>query len=250
MGLGQCKILQAKVMHSRIAPKKNKFVYKQLYFAVPLGDSKILNHRLGWWSKFGLIKFRSKDYGLDAPEDLTKWLKNFSKQHGLRINTDNVVILAQPRCLGYIFNPLVLWLVFDGKQKLTHVLAEVHNTFGEQHFYFIDLEKQHTKSTKEFYVSPFMSVEGQYEFRFKFAESSFGTWIDYYVGDDLKLQTSLAGQFCELSTKNLNKLFLQIPLATLKTIFFIHFQALILWWKKIKLYERPKKSESIVSKCR
>jgi uncharacterized protein len=69
-----------------------------------------------------------------------------------------VRMLAQPRVLGHVFNPLSLyWCEAPGG---THVVAEVHNTYGERHGYL--LRPGQTRLDKEFYVSPFYPVDGRY----------------------------------------------------------------------------------------
>ncbi|MGH3375872.1 MAG: DUF1365 domain-containing protein [Actinoallomurus sp.] len=69
-----------------------------------------------------------------------------------------VRMLAQPRVLGHVFNPLSLyWCEAPGG---THVVAEVHNTYGERHGYL--LRPGQDRLEKEFFVSPFYPVDGEY----------------------------------------------------------------------------------------
>lgn len=67
-------------------------------------------------------------------------------------------MLAQPRVAGHVFNPLSLyWCEARGG---THVVAEVHNTYGGRHGYL--LRPGQFGTDKEFYVSPFYPVDGRY----------------------------------------------------------------------------------------
>jgi DUF1365 family protein len=60
--------------------------------------------------------------------------------------------------LGHVFNPLSLyWCEAPGG---THVVAEVHNTYGERHGYL--LRPGQDRIGKEFFVSPFYPVDGTY----------------------------------------------------------------------------------------
>jgi len=69
-----------------------------------------------------------------------------------------VRMLAQPRVLGHVFNPLSLyWCEAPGG---THVVAEVHNTYGERHGYLLRPGQDRTE--KELFVSPFYPVDGGY----------------------------------------------------------------------------------------
>ncbi len=76
----------------------------------------------------------------------------------------SVMMLTQPRSLGYVFNPLTLFWCHDPSGALAAVIAEVHNTYGERHAYFIRPDSLGRAQTpKEFYVSPFYPVDGHYQ---------------------------------------------------------------------------------------
>ena len=45
------------------------------------------------------------------------------------------MLITMPKVLGYIFNPVSFYLCLDLEKQLRAVIAEVHNTFGEQHSY-------------------------------------------------------------------------------------------------------------------
>ena len=46
--------------------------------------------------------------------------------------------------------------------ELRHVIAEVHNTYGERHAYLLPPADLPVTTAKEFYVSPFNEVDGHY----------------------------------------------------------------------------------------
>ena len=59
-----------------------------------------------------------------------------------KIEHENIKIklLCYPRILGYVFNPLSVFYVYDNKEELISILYEVKNTFGEQHTYIFKVE--------------------------------------------------------------------------------------------------------------
>ncbi len=73
-------------------------------------------------------------------------------------------MLASPRVLGHVFNPLSLFYCHDADGTLTHVVAEVRNTYGGRRCYLLETA-DNSKATvdKTFYVSPFHGVDGHYE---------------------------------------------------------------------------------------
>ena len=157
--------------------------------------------------------------------------------------------MAHPRILGYVFNPVSFWFCVDENENLIAVLAEVNNTFGENHNYLVFnkdhspiLDSQWFKAKKEFHVSPFLPVKGNYQFRFIFNEKNCAAWVDYSIEETKKhLLTSVIAEnktFCDAS---LLKAFFAIPLMTFKVVFLIHWQALKIISKKIKYIKKPKK---------
>lgn len=71
-----------------------------------------------------------------------------------------ILMLAQPRVYGYVFNPLSVFYCLDPEGVLTCVVAEVRNTYGGSHSYVLDPED--LAVDKAFYVSPFYPVDGRY----------------------------------------------------------------------------------------
>ncbi len=57
-----------------------------------------------------------------------------SPRAGCRTDGCRILLLTQPRFLGYVFNPVSFWLVHRG-EALVAVIAEVSNTYGDRHSY-------------------------------------------------------------------------------------------------------------------
>ncbi|MZD06835.1 DUF1365 family protein [Streptomyces sp. SID5785] len=112
-------------------------------------------------------RFDARDHFGGAGPTLRARLTAFLEGQGAVLGpTDRVVMLANARVLGHVFNPLsVFWcLAPDGTPR--HVVAEVHNTYGERHCYLLHPDPRgEARVDKEFYVSPFNAVEGGYRMR-------------------------------------------------------------------------------------
>lgn len=241
------KIYLAKVMHKRTFPKVNQFTYKVCYVVLPL-PAKDLPSRF--------LSFRNEDLGARDGSDLALWARSILKNYTLDEVVENILLVTMPRVLGYVFNPVSFFLCLDQEQRLRAVIAEVHNTFSEQHSYIVARADREPISADEwleaeklFHVSPFLPRVGHYKFRFSLHENQLGIWIDYY--DEMRqkqLLTSLMGGFIPLDEKNLNRVFWTHPLMTLKVIFLIHWQAVKLVLKGIKIISKPKQNiEKITS---
>lgn len=242
------QIFTAKTMHKRFSPRENQFVYSVYYLALPLSKiKKIPSSFVFGVNRFALFSLYEKDYGARDSSDLQVWAQNLFAQHGVCIPDGEIVLFTMPRILGYAFNPVSFWMCFDGNKNLRAVIAEVSNTFGETHSYLcankdgglIDPEVFMT-ADKLFHVSPFLERKGHYAFRFKVEADKVGIWIDYYLEEGKKqLATSLIGGLTPFNEATLWKAFVAIPFVTLKTIFLIHWQALVLATKKIIYIDKP-----------
>ncbi|GAB2822406.1 DUF1365 domain-containing protein [Lentzea nigeriaca] len=121
--------------------------------------------RLPWWVK-PFARFESRDH-LGSPtksirENLEEWLAD----RGIELDGGQVLMLANARVLGYVFNPLSVYWCHDASGALVCVVAEVHNTYGGRHCYLLRTDDHGRASVdKEFYVSPFLEVDGHYVMR-------------------------------------------------------------------------------------
>ena len=240
------QIFTAQVMHERFFPKKNSFIYKVYYLVLPLPAPIIPSN---------LVSFDPKDLGYQDGSDPELFAKTVLAQYGLEKKISDIMLITMPRVLGYVFNPVSFYFSLDSNKEIRAVIAEVHNTFGEQHSYLC-AHADHSAITstewleakKVFHVSPFLERSGSYCFRFSLQENKLSIWIDYFDKEKKKqLVTSLTGSLQPLNKSSLNKVFWSYPLITLKTILLIHWQALKLLSKNIRYIVKPKQHKKKVS---
>lgn len=232
------QIYIAKVMHKRLFPKVNQFTYGVYYLALPLPTQSIPSR----W-----LSFRNKDYGARKSEDVSEWAKTILNMYGVGELVTNIMLITMPRVLGYAFNPVSFYLCLDSSNHVRAVICEVNNTFGEHHSY-VCARSDHApispdewlEAEKVFHVSPFLSRNGHYKFRFALSQAKLGIWIDYYDAQQNKqLLTSLTGSFVPLDAKALRRVFWSHPLVTFKVITLIHWQAIKLVSKGIRYISKP-----------
>jgi len=173
------------------------------------------------------------------------WVRDVLAEHGLDM-TGRVELLAQPRVMGHVFNPVSFWLIHGAEGALRVVIAEVSNTFGDRHSYLChhpDLRPITREDTLEavkiFHVSPFQPVTGGYTFRFDIADDRVGVWIDYRTGDE-RLYATLTGRRTPLRNATILRACLRRPFGSRRVLTLIHWQALKLWWKGARFRPRPK----------
>ena len=242
-------LCSADVLHTRLKPKKNHFLYRVFYLYFDISKISDLRSKFLSLNRFNLFGFYNKDHGNRDGSSLEAWIRNILDQKGLNHKIDKIFLLTYPRILGYVFNPVSFWFCLDKNQKLIATLAEVNNTFGENHNYLIFnhdhtpiLKNQWFECDKEFHVSPFFQTKGIYKFRFLFEENKIISHINYLSNSKQKsLLTSLICKKKNLCDKELLKFFFLIPLMTFKVVFLIHWQAARLILQKNKYISKPKK---------
>lgn len=206
----------------------------------------------------GLVSFRAKDHGDRRGGDLEEWIRASLKETGLEGEVERVTLVCMPRILGYVFNPVSFWLCEDADGGLRAVLAEVNNTFGETHSYVCAHRdgrpigrEDRFEAKKLFHVSPFLERNGDYQFRFVVEEGRLAIRIDYLDEQgEPTLQTSVAGRLEPLSKGMLRLAIVRHPLLTMRVSWLIHWQALRLLIKGVKIVPKPRQMLETFSKAR
>ena len=241
------------VIHKRFKPKEHFFKYRVFSLLLDLSEINLIQKKISFFSynRFNLISFFDKDHGNRDGSNLKDWvIKNIQKYN---IETKNVRIklLCYPRILGYVFNPLSVFFIYNESSSLVAILYEVKNTFGEQHTYVFKTENRskliENKCQKKFFVSPFMDLDSTYYFKILYPEDTLSVVIDQRDNLGKLLFASQDGKRINLSSKNLLFSYLKHPLMTFKIISAIHFEALRLWIKGIKIVKKKIKIKNNIT---
>ncbi len=240
---GLCLAL-GEVRHRRLRPSAHAFRYRAFFLRAPLDalEARSGNPVLGI-NRPALIALHARDHGAGKP--LRAWLGGLLAEAGLEADGP-IWLHAFPRVLGYTFKPVSFWFCHRADQALIAIVAEVNNTFGERHFYLLARpdgsplpQGIELVADKAFHVSPFCSVEGRYRFRFFTDSSRALARIDHDDQEGLVLITSLSGRFVPASTALAWRTLFSYPFFTLGVIARIHWQALILWWRRVPFHSKP-----------
>lgn len=247
-------ILVSRVFHKRWRPRVNAFAYQVNYLCVALSEIDRLDGRWLGVDRRALLSFRRGDHG-DGGDPAT-WIRDQLRPWQLDGVCDGaVVLIALPRQLGYVFNPVSFWCCHDAAGRLRAVLCEVRNTFGDRHNYLAFHDDRRPiapddwiEGRKVFHVSPFLPVSGRYRYRFALDEAQVRIAIDYLESETLTLSTSIAGHREALCDRSVARRFLARPLMTLAVICRIHWQAARLWCKRTRFFRRPAPPEETTTR--
>lgn len=171
------ELCSGRVRHVREAPFRHAFSYRMRMLLLDLDrlEEAFAGQRLMRLDRWGPVSFRRRDH-LDGGPDLAASVRSrVETELGFR-PSGRVWLLAQPRLLGFGFNPVSF--VFctaaggDGPESaIEAILLEVSNTpWNERHVYALDCRNQdgpyRLESDKAFHVSPFLPMDMRYRFRF------------------------------------------------------------------------------------
>jgi uncharacterized protein len=242
-----------KVVHKRFKPKIHSFKYKVFSLLIDLAELDLLNKKLKIFSynKFNIVSFYDKDHGARDGSSIKSWVIDNLKKNNINTNNIQIKLLCYPRILGYVFNPLSVFYIYDENSSLISILYEVKNTFGEQHTYIFktnvsDNLIQHV-CKKKFHVSPFIEMDCVYFFRLLKPGNKISVIIDQNDKNGKVLYASQDGVKSEINNINLIKSYLAHPLMTFKIILAIHFEAFKLWSKGIRFIKKEFKIKNNVT---
>lgn len=246
------RLFAARVRHARLGPHAHVFEARSLFAQIPLRAASARGWRggLGFGlDRAALISVQSRDHGT-GEQSLLDWAEGQLRAAGVEPGLGEIWLCCLPRLSGFGFKPVSFWICCAEGGEPRVIIAEVNNTFGDRHVYLLDTPNgyrngQSLHCEKAFYVSPFCEVRGEYRFRFFHSPSAEGRFlarIDYFVDGQQLLTTSISGHTQPLTQLGALLLWLRQPLASLAVILNIHWQALLLWRKGLRLVPRPSRA--------
>lgn len=234
------------VWHQRLRPVQHRFHYRIDSFLFDLDELDALNSGLYLFSvnRFNLFSLFWRDLGDGKHRHPRAYLEQLLQREGFTAPLHRAALLCYPRILGYTFNPLSIYYCYDSQDQPFALVYEVSNTFGERHSYVMKAcsPSSHDAMThsadKAFYVSPFMGMDQRYHFTVKPPAEKLTVIIRQDEAGAQIFSAGFHGSRKPISDANLIRSFLALPLMTVKVTAAIHWQALKLWRKGLKIQPR------------
>ena len=231
-------------VHHRFAPRPHHFRYRvfQLLIDVDRPAQALRGYRTIRYGRFGLFSFTPRDHGARDGAPLRLWVADQLRAAGVAATAHHIRLLAFPRVLGFVFNPISVFFVHAADERLEAVIYEVNNTFGQTHAYVIPAAGgpvERHDADKALYVSPFYRVEGGYRFRLTPPGETLELTVRKQTGGRPDFLASLNLRRRSLTDRALAGLFLGMPLMTLGVVVAIHWEAARLWIKGAPFGARP-----------
>ena len=239
-----------RVGHTRMRPRHHALAYGVFMLLIDLDEAAELDRRLRWFSldRFNLLSFHPRDHGDGSATSLRTQVERSLEASGTPIDGGAIRLLCLPRVLGYVFNPISVYFCHAPSGALRAILYEVSSTFGERHTYLIPVEGEgiggngaevRQSAAKRLHVSPFMDMALSYDFRIQPPGETIRLVVDTFDAEGLLLAASFVGRRSELSDRALLSAFAKHPLLTLKVAAAIHWEAIKLLAKGLRLRGGP-----------
>jgi uncharacterized protein len=236
------------VMHARLKPVGHRFNYRVMSLLIDLDRLEVADHQTPLFgvNRPALYSFHESDHGERDGSSLRLYVQRCAAEHEIDLTGGRVLLLCYPRLLGYTFNPLSVYFCYRASGQPALLIYEVRNTFGDIHAYVLPVNSEDVSPAgirqaqdKRFYVSPFVEMTMRYHFRVMPPKDRVKLRILETDSEGPLLSATFNGHRRILTTKELLRSFFSLPVVTLKVIAAIHWEALRLWRKGVRLVPRP-----------
>ena len=241
-------IYEGTLRHRRLSPTVHEFEYPVFLSFLDIDHipEMMKVSPFSGYNHFNWTSFSERDHFGDPAVSLRQRLMNDAATQGLELPDGPIFLLTQLRYLGYVFNPISYFYCYKRDGELAMVLAEVNNTFGETHNYWLHegcrMSSENSfryKADKAFHVSPFLPMKLAYEFTFTNPEDTLVSNIAVFENGGLKFNANLKLTRQPWTAQNLSRALLKFPLTTAMVVARIHWQAAKLLWKKVPVFDHP-----------
>ncbi|MCC7241895.1 MAG: DUF1365 domain-containing protein [Acidobacteria bacterium] len=230
--------------HRRLTPVPHTFT-SPLFMALLDVDrvpelmrvSRVTSHNRWNWASFD-----DRDHLGDPTRPLRARLRADAARHDVELPDGRIFLLTHLRYLGYCFNPVSFFYCFDAAERLQLVLAEVNNTFGGAHNYWLRPDPGsrtfRSAAPKSLYVSPFMPADLDYAFAFTQPAASLVAHMQTIRQGQLLFDATLSLERRPWNAVEIRRVLLRHPAMTMGVMAGIYWQALKLWWKRVPVIPR------------
>lgn len=234
--------------HRRFAPRRHEFTYDLFMAMLDIDRIPELMRISGLLSRnrWNWASFDDRDHFGDPALPLRERLRRDARAHGLELRDGPVYLLTHLRYLGYNFNPISFFYCCDAAGRVQQVLAEVHNTFGESHNYWLHegnrtegANAHHHSVPKELHVSPFMDMAMDYGFVLTDPGERLTAHMNTIEEGRTIFDATLSLRRAPWSARSLHRALAAHPWMTAKVIGAIHWEALRLWAKRVPVFTHP-----------
>jgi uncharacterized protein len=235
------------VRHRRHGPVEHGFTYRHSMMLLDLDELPAVFdcHPLFSARRAAVASFRREDHLGDPARPLADCVRELVQERTGARPAGPVRLLTTLRTLGHSFNPVSFFYCFEaGGERVEAVVAQVTNTpWGESHAYVLRRQGEtvmRDTMQKAFHVSPFIGMDGRYDWRVTEPNGQLLVHIDERDGGGGHLfDATLSLERHELSRSRLTRMLVRFPAASLRVVFLIYWNAIRLKLKGAPYHPHP-----------
>ena len=239
------------VGHRRHAPVEHAFRYRHAMLYLDLDElPEVLDaHPLYSARRPAPAWFRRADHLGSADRPLADCVRDLVAARTGNRPTGPVRLLTTLRVLGHAFNPVSFHYCFDAAGEHPEaVVAHVTNTpWGESHAYVLERSPgggtaMRDTLDKAFHVSPFIAMDGYYDWRVSEPGEQLLVHIDEMTaGGELVFDATLSLRRRGLTRSELTRLLVRFPAVSLRVLTLIYWHALRLKLRGAPYHAHPER---------
>ncbi len=239
-----------KLRHRRFSPMAHSFAYPVFMAFLDIDRLPELMRvsPFSGYNRWNWTSYCERDHFGDPKIALRERLKVDAERNGVALPAGPIFLLTHLRYLGYVFNPVSFYYCYDHADNLQMILAEVNNTFGETHNYWLDASNRRPSATaqryttpKRMHVSPFMGMRMQYDWIFTAPGERLVAHMNTVADGQQFFDATLELERREWTKWELHRTLASYPFMTARVIGAIHWEALKLWAKGVPVFSHVAK---------
>ena len=243
-------VYEGTVRHRRFTPVEHGFTYRHAMFLLDLDELPELfdGHPLYSARRPALARISREDHLGDPDRPLADCVRDLVHERTGDRPAGPVRLLTTLRTLGHDFNPVSFYYCYDNSaHAVDAVVAQVTNTpWGESHAYVLRRKGTETvmrdTMAKAFHVSPFIGMDGRYEWRVTEPDERLLVHIDERKDDGQQVfDATLSLERHEITRARLNRIMARFPAMSLRVATLIYWNALKLKLKGAPYFPHPER---------
>jgi DUF1365 family protein len=191
--------------------------------------------------RFGALSIEARHHLAGDATPLKAQIERRLREEGLPAGGP-VRLLCMPAVFGQVFNPLSVYFCHRPGGELSAIVYEVNNTFGARHCYVLpadDAQVVRQGCAKTFHVSPFLDMDLSYAFKVVPPGPRVSVRVQVLDREGVLLSASFEGAAEPLTNRALAGVLARHPLLMLEVLGGIHWEALKMLVKGIRLRPAP-----------
>jgi hypothetical protein len=235
--------------HRRFEPARHEFTYGLFMAFLDIDRIAELTRisRFLSYNRWNWASFDDRDHFGDPHTPLRQRLTDDAAASGVTLPDGPIFLLTHLRYLGYNFNPISFFYCYNAAEELQLILAEVHNTFGESHNYWLSGANQRPGNNKArrylcpkaMHVSPFMDMRLDYDFILTPPDDRLTAHMNTLADGRSTFDATMNLERRPWTATWLWRALGRHPWMTAKVIAAIHWEALRLYVKKVPVFTHP-----------